>query len=115
MHKKTHMPSRRSPQKPPADYKETSTGQKSTTTTSNCCSKKRKKKKKKMEERKETSPAWMPSCTFKDFQRFPETIGELFVRRETGKEETRSAAKEDEAKVQGLNLPPLTPFRSSLG
>jgi hypothetical protein len=36
-------------------------------------------------------------------------------RREKGKEETRRAAKEDEAKVKGFNLPPLTPFRSSLG
>jgi len=59
-----------------------------------------------LEERKETSPAWMPSCTFKDFQRFPETIGELIVCRETGEGKGRNKKSGDGRRSQSTRVEP---------
>jgi hypothetical protein len=120
MHKKTNMPSRRSPKKPPADYKETQQriqGIRARQQPVTAAPKKKTKKKWRKEKKPHQHGCHLErSKTSRDSQRrWSESC--LFVeRREKGKEETRSAAKkEDEAKVQGLNLPPLTPFRASLG
>jgi hypothetical protein len=56
MHKKTHMPSRRSPQKPPANYKETRQSLQGIRARQQPVTAAQKNEKK-MEERKATSPA----------------------------------------------------------
>jgi hypothetical protein len=114
MHKKTHMPSRRRPQKPPADYKETRQRLQGIRARQQpvTAAQKNEKKEKKMEKRKETSPAWMPSCTFKDFQEFPETVAELFVCLETGEGKGRNKKRGEGRRSQSTRVEPpaLNPF-----
>jgi hypothetical protein len=48
----------------------------------------------------------MPSCTLKDFQRFPETIGELFVCRETGEGKGRNKKSGEGRRIQSTRVQP---------